>query len=49
MMGNESKFHRRDANIYLIECRTGEEAGGCSCLERGRSHKTEAPIVNKSG
>jgi hypothetical protein len=34
MMGNENKYHRSDANIYSIECRTREESGGCSGLER---------------
>jgi hypothetical protein len=46
MMGNESKDHRKDANIYSIERRTGDEFGGCSGLERGRSHKSEVLIGN---
>jgi hypothetical protein len=25
--GNESKDHRKDANMYSMECRTGEESG----------------------
>jgi hypothetical protein len=41
IMGNDSKYHRRDANVYSIERRTGEESGGCSGLERGRRHKAE--------
>jgi hypothetical protein len=28
MMGNESKYHRSDTKIHLIECRTGDESGG---------------------
>jgi hypothetical protein len=48
-MPNGSKYHRRDANIYSIECRTGDEAGGCSGLERRGSHKAEGLIVSKSG
>jgi hypothetical protein len=49
MMGNEGKYHRSEANIYLIECRRGDESDGCSGLERGRSHKAEESIVKQSG
>jgi hypothetical protein len=49
MMGNESKCHRRDAKIYSIERRTGDKSGGCSALERGRSHKAEGSSVSESG
>jgi hypothetical protein len=49
MMGNESKYDRRDANICSIECRTGDESRGCSGLKKGRSHKSEGSIVSKSG
>jgi hypothetical protein len=49
MMENENKYHRNDANIYSIECRTGDESGDGSGLERGRRNKAERSIVNKSG
>jgi hypothetical protein len=39
MMRNESKDHRKDANMYSIDCRTGEESSGCSGLERRRREK----------
>jgi hypothetical protein len=44
MMGNESKDHRTDANIYSIECRTGGEAGGCSGVSGMRSQKAEGAL-----
>jgi hypothetical protein len=49
IMRNESQDHRRYANVYSIERRTGEESGGCSDLERGRSHKAEGSIVSENG
>jgi hypothetical protein len=48
MMGNESKCHRRDANKYSIECRTGDESGGCSGFESLSSRKAEALIASKT-
>jgi hypothetical protein len=48
MMGNESKDHRRYANMYSIERRAGDEAGGCSGLERRRSHNAKGSIVSKN-
>jgi hypothetical protein len=48
MMGNESKCHQSDANIYSIECRTGDESGGCSGLERDKSHKAEGSMGSKN-
>jgi hypothetical protein len=48
MMGNESKYHRSHANIYSIECRTGDESGGRSGLDRGRSHRGEGFIGSKN-
>jgi hypothetical protein len=48
MMGNESKYYRRDASTYLIERRTGEKSSGSSGWERRRSHKAEGLFVNKS-
>jgi hypothetical protein len=49
MMGNERKYHRSDVKIYPIECRLIDESGGCSGLERGRSHKAERLIESKNG
>jgi hypothetical protein len=49
IMGNGSKYHRRDANMYLIGCRTGDESGGCSGLERGRNDKAEGAIRSTNG
>jgi hypothetical protein len=49
MMGNENKYHRSDANIYSIECGTGNESDGCGGLERGRNHKAEGSIGSKNG
>jgi hypothetical protein len=37
MMGNESKYHRRDAKIYSIESRTVDEFSDCSVLEGGEA------------
>jgi hypothetical protein len=48
MMENEGKYHRMDANMYSIDCKTGDESGGCSGLERGRSHKAEGLIGSKN-
>jgi hypothetical protein len=48
MMGNGSKDHRKDADMYLIDCRTGEESGGRRGLERGRSHKSEGLVGRKN-
>jgi hypothetical protein len=48
-MRNESKDHRKYANMYLIDCRTGEESSGSSGLERGRRDKSEGPIGSENG
>jgi hypothetical protein len=48
MMGNESKDHRKDANMYSIDCRTRDESGGFSDLERGRSRKAEETIRSEN-
>jgi hypothetical protein len=49
MMGYESKDHRKYANMYSIDCRTGDESGSRSGLERGRSHKAEGLIGSENG
>jgi hypothetical protein len=49
LMPNGSKHRRTEANIYLIECRTGGEAGGCSGLEGQRTHMAEGTIGRKDG
>jgi hypothetical protein len=33
LMPNGSKYYRTEANIYSIECRTGEKAGDCGGME----------------
>jgi hypothetical protein len=38
-MRNESKNHRKDANMYSIDWRTGGESSGSSDFERGRREK----------
>jgi hypothetical protein len=48
-MRNESKDHRKNANTYSIDCRTGEESGGCSGLERGRRDKAGGSIGSENG
>jgi hypothetical protein len=48
-MRNESKDHRKDANMYSIDCRTGEKSSGSSGLERGRRDKAGESIVNEDG
>jgi hypothetical protein len=48
MRGSESKDHRRYANMYSIEHRTGEESDGWRDLERGRRYKTEGSIRSKN-
>jgi hypothetical protein len=48
-MRNESKDHRKYVNMYLIDCRTGEESSGCSCLERGRRDKAGGSIGSEDG
>jgi hypothetical protein len=45
-MRNESKNHRKYANIYSMGCRTGEESCG---LERGRRDKAGGSIGSKDG
>jgi hypothetical protein len=35
--------------MYSIDCRAGDESGGCSGLERGRSYKAEGLIGSKNG
>jgi hypothetical protein len=37
LMGNESKYHRRDASTYSIESRTGDESNDYSDLEGGEA------------
>jgi hypothetical protein len=49
LMPNVSKSQRTEANIYSIECRSGGEADGCSCLEVLRSNKAERLIERKNG
>jgi hypothetical protein len=49
IMGNEKKYDGTEANIYLVECRTGEEADGWSGLGRRRIHKAESLILGESG
>jgi hypothetical protein len=49
MMRNESKDHRKDANMYLIDCRPGEESSGSSGMERGRRDKAVESIVSEDG
>jgi hypothetical protein len=39
----------RMQNMYSIDSRAGDESGGCSGLERRRSHKVEGPIGSKNG
>jgi hypothetical protein len=48
-MRNESKDHRKDANMYSIDCRTGEESSGSSGLERGRRDKAGGSIGSEDG
>jgi hypothetical protein len=48
-MRNESKEHRKDANMYSIDCRTGEESSGSSCLERGKRDKAGRSIEYEDG
>jgi hypothetical protein len=43
-MRNESKDHRKYANMYSMDCRTGEESNGSSVLERGRRDKAGGSI-----
>jgi hypothetical protein len=45
--GERSEYHGRQAKIDSIECRPGDESGGCSGLERRRSHKVEGLIGGK--
>jgi hypothetical protein len=39
----------RMQNMYSIDCRAGDESGGCSGLERGRSYKAKGLIGSKNG
>jgi hypothetical protein len=48
LMQNGSKYHRTEASMYSIECKSGGEAGGRSRLERRRSEKAEGAIGKKS-
>jgi hypothetical protein len=43
-MRNESKDHRKDANMYSMDCRTGEKSSGYSGLVRGRRDKSGRSI-----
>jgi hypothetical protein len=45
-MWNESKDHRKDANMYSIDWRMGEESSG---LERGRRNKASGSIESENG
>jgi hypothetical protein len=38
-MWNESKNHRKYANMYLIDCRMRDESSDCSGLEQRRRDK----------
>jgi hypothetical protein len=38
-MRNKSTDHRKYVNMYLIDCRTGEESSGSSVWERWRREK----------
>jgi hypothetical protein len=49
MIGNESKDHRKDANMSSISYSTGDESGRCSGLVRGRNHKAEGLIGSQNG
>jgi hypothetical protein len=48
-MQNEKKNPRKDANMCSIDCRTGEESSGCSCLERGRRDKAGGSVGSEDG
>jgi hypothetical protein len=48
-MRNESKDHRKYANMCSMDCRTGEESSGGSGLERGRRDKAGVSIGNEDG
>jgi hypothetical protein len=48
-MRNESKDHRKYANMYSIDFRTGEESGKSSGLERGRTDKAGGSIGSENG
>jgi hypothetical protein len=45
----EMKDHRKYANVYLIDCRTGEEFSGSNGLERGRRDKAGGSIGSEDG
>jgi hypothetical protein len=45
-MPNGSRYHRREANIHSIACRTGEESGGYNDLGRRGMDKALRLIVN---
>jgi hypothetical protein len=48
-MANESTYHRIEANIYPIECRSRGKAGGDSSLEGLRNQEAERAIGKKKG
>jgi hypothetical protein len=48
-MPNESKDHRKDANMHSMDCRTGEESSGSSGLERGIRDKAGGLIEGEDG
>jgi hypothetical protein len=48
-MRNESKDHRKYANMYRMDCRTGEESSESSGLERGRRDKAGGSIGSEDG
>jgi hypothetical protein len=48
-MRNESKDHRKYANMYSMEYRTGEESNDSSGLERGRRDKAGRSIGSENG
>jgi hypothetical protein len=48
-MRNESKDHRKYANMYSIDCRTREESSGSSVMEQKRRDKGVESIGNEDG
>jgi hypothetical protein len=47
LMANVSRYHGTEANIYSIECRTGDESSAYGGLERQRNHKAKGLIGSK--
>jgi hypothetical protein len=44
LMWNESQYHRTEANVDSIECRTKGEAGGCGGVSARRSQKVKGRL-----